>query len=346
MRYLESTVKPVIPIPSPLELNEAQKRQVIDGEQVFQAFLAAQQEAWRHRGSMFWREQSGKTYLIKVRPDGRQRSLGPRSPDLEKTFEAFMSGKERIEERLKTLREQVDVMRRLNRALRVGRTPDVVVRVLNAIQASGVGRHFLLVGTNALYAYESAAGVRLASDVMSTMDADLLFDTTARADFLEVMQDRKMSFLDLLRKADSSFRRDDADMHAAVNDSGYQIEVIRRFPPPELEAVEHPMRMTEDEGDLWAMRATTGQKLLSVRRFEQVVVGTSGEMAMMRTVHPLDFARIKRELSGFKNRSPLKASKDALQAMMVEQLVQTHLQHLLQPPHDDGEAERPVVERG
>jgi hypothetical protein len=33
--------------------------------------------------------------------------------------------------------------------------------------------------------------------------------------------------------------------------------------------------------------------LASARRFDQVVA-TSGEMAMMRTVHPLDFARIKR----------------------------------------------------
>lgn len=328
----------------PLEINEAQRRQFIDAEQVFQAYQAAQQEAKRHRGSMFWREQSGHTYLIKLRPDGRQRSLGPRSPELDKTFEAFMTGKERSEQRLKALRGQVDVMRRLNRALRVGRTPNVVVRVLNAIEANGVGTHFLVVGTNALYAYESAAGVRMPGDVMSTMDADLLFDTGCRAEFLEVLRERKMSFLDVLRAADTSFRRDDADMHSATNDDGYQIEVIRRFPPPELEAVEHPMRMTEDEGDLWALRAATGQKLLSVRRFAQVVVAASGEMALMRTVHPLDFARIKRELSGFKNRPPLKAKKDSMQAKMVEQLVQTHLQYLLVP--EDDETDRPATERG
>jgi hypothetical protein len=55
--------------------------------------------------------------------------------------------------------------------------------------------------------------------------------------------------------------------------------------------------------------------LASARRFDQVVVATSGEMALMRTVHPLDFARIKR-------------GKDALQAAIINTLVAEYLPHL------------------
>ena len=44
-------------------------------------------------------------------------------------------------------------------------------------------------------------------------------------------------------------------------------------------------------------------------------------MARIRTVHPLDFARIKRELSTDRNRNPLKKTKDLAQADMVEKLV-------------------------
>ena len=49
-----------------------------------------------------------------------------------------------------------------------------------------------------------------------------------------------------------------------------------------------------------------GQKLLSVPRFDQVVVGIKGGMALMRSVDPLNFARIKRKLPEDLQRDPLK----------------------------------------
>ncbi len=45
-----------------------------------------------------------------------------------------------------------------------------------------------------------------------------------------------------------------------------------------------------------------------------MVVATSGDMALMRTVHPLDFARIKLALSQQAGRDANKRGKDALQA--------------------------------
>ena len=81
-----------------------------------------------------------------------------------------------------------------------------------------------------------------------------------------------------------------------------------------------------------------GQKLLSVPRFDQVVVGVNGAMARMRTVHPLDFARIKRQLAKDMNRDPRKKAKDLAQADMVEALVHECLPHLARNAQSDGEA--------
>lgn len=71
-----------------------------------------------------------------------------------------------------------------------------------------------------------------------------------------------------------------------------------------------------------------GEKLASARRLDQVVVATSGEMALMRTVHPLDFALIKVALSQQVNRDANKRGKDALQAAITNILVAEHLPHL------------------
>lgn len=310
------------------ELTEAQRRQLLDAESLFEALEAAEAEAWRHRGSMFWREQAGRRYLIRLWPNSRQNSLGPDAEETRTIHERFMARKQAVEARLKDLREQAETMRRLNRALRVGRTPDLLVEVMNTVAKARVAQHFLVVGTNALYAYETAAGVRFPGDVMETRDADLLFDTRSRSEFLQTMESSKLSFLDLLRKVDKTFQRHDTDNSIAVNSRGYEIDLLRRFPPPELADAEHPLQMTPHEGDLWPVRASTGERLLAAPPFSQMVIGTSGAMARMNTVHPLAFARIKRQLSRDTGRDPRKASKDALQADQVEALVEAYLPQL------------------
>jgi len=310
------------------ELSEQQKRQLIDAEMLFSSLEQAEAEAIRHRGSMFWREQDGGLYLIALSASSRQRSLGPASPANELKYDRFTKRKEEVAARVKSLRAKAEECRRMNKALRVGRTPDILIDVLNAMMRYGVSHHFLVVGTHALFAYETAAGVRFPSDVMTTQDADLLFDTANRAAFTEVMKDRQTSFLGILKKVDKTFERDELQNHTARNASGYEIDLIRRFPPDPEETSEHPLQMTSEEGDLWPVRASIGQKLLSVPRFDQVVIGTNGGMARMRTVHPLHFARIKRQLSKDANRDPRKKAKDLAQAEMVQALVKEYLPHL------------------
>ena len=91
---------------------------------------------------------------------------------------------------------------------------------------------------------------------MATQDADLLFDTGQRAAFMEVMEDRNMSFLGILKKVDKTFEYDELDNHTARNASGYEIDLIRRFPPDPEDNSEHPLQLTPEEGDLWPVRAS------------------------------------------------------------------------------------------
>lgn len=45
----------------------------------------------------------------------------------------------------------------------------------------------------------------------------------------------------------------------------------------------------------------------------------------MCTIHPLDFVRIKRSLGERRDRNPLKAPKDKLQANLVDEMVRMYL---------------------
>ena len=290
-----------------IELTEAQTRQYIDASASWRALEAAKASVTEVRGSMMWRTQAGHRYLIRVAASGGQTSLGPHSPEREQIYERFVARKAALESRQKQLRQTVAQHTRVNRALRVGRVPNVVVDTLNALATAGLQEHFLTVGTHALYAYETACGVRVQTEATATQDIDLLLDTRKYVRFATTMQRLDTSLLGIFQKADKTFMLRDDQKYTAVNASGFEIDVIRR-------AVEVP----------------SGQALLDGGRFSQVVVATNGAMATMHAPLPASFVRIKTSLSQRHDRDPLKRRKDQLQAKAVEQLLTDHgLDHVV-----------------
>lgn len=307
------------------ELSAAQLRQYIDAEAVFSALEEASRDASSVRGSMFWREQNGRSYLIRTSTAGAQTSLGPRSDETGGIYERFTEKKQVDEERVKQLTTALAEQQRLNRALRVGRAPPIVIDTLNAVAKADLQSNFTVIGTHALYAYEAAAGVMLEAGATATQDVDLLFDTRKRLNFWSRLQRLDTSFLAILRKADKTFRVRAGQRYTVVNDKGFEIDVVHR---QATEDDPHPLRLSDDEEDLWPVQITTGQALLNATRFSQMVVSTSGSMARMQTIDPRAFLRVKRWLAEQASRDPLKRRKDALQADTVEALLAQYLTHL------------------
>lgn len=305
-----------------IALTEDQLRQYIDAEAAFSAWEQARQAAGEVRGSMFWRQDRGLSYLVRANTAARQTRLGPRSAETEALYERFTARKQQLEDRLAQLRQTLTRHERLNRALRVGRCPAILVAILQRFDQHGLSQHLLTVGTHALYAYEAAAGVRVAPQALATQDVDLLFDTRQRVTFFARLEAADTSFIDILRKADKTFEVRPDQLQTAVNAQGFEVDVIRRDARDEDP---HPLRMSHKEEDLWAVQVASGERLLSARRFSQVVVASNGAMARMHTVAPADFIQVKQALARNATRDPLKKPKDALQARMVQQLVDDYL---------------------
>jgi len=98
---------------------------------------------------------------------------------------------------------------RMNKALKAGRTPALVIALLQTLEDAGIGVHFTVVGTHALYAYETAAGVRIVQGALATQDVDLLWDARARVQFMADMDKVDASMLEVLQRVDPSFQRKD-----------------------------------------------------------------------------------------------------------------------------------------
>ena len=307
-----------------LELTENQSRQYIDAQALMRAQADALDNAAQVRGSMIWRELRGVRYLIRTSAASAQKTIGPHSSDTQAVYDRFMERKQASAARVKSLTARLEEQRKLNRVYGVGRAPNVIVKILGALQKAGVSSQFLTVGTHAVYAYESACGVRVGNDAMATRDRDLLFDTRQRTAFVSTLRRLDSSLLAVLRKADPSFRVLRNQLQTAVNDDGYEVDIIRRTAK---DGDPLPLRMSDSEDDLWAVQVSSGEKMVAARKFQQLIVAASGQMAMMQTLHPLDFIRIKTLLAANPQRDPLKRPKDKLQAVVVQGLWNSYLQH-------------------
>lgn len=301
-----------------LPLPDNAARQAIDSEAIFREWLRVAHEAKKFAGGMYFKREGPYEYLVKTSPDNRQTRLGVRDEKTEETLKAFTEGKRRTEDRLKSLRESLREAERLNKALRVGRVPNLVVDVLNELELAGLGAYFTVVGTHALYAYEAAASVRFEAGALATQDVDLLWDARKRVQFASTMAKLDTSLLNLLKRADSSFQRIEGQIESAVNDKGFMVDFLRRMA---AEGDPHPFRFTEDEGDLWPVQAQRAEDFLNAPRYERVVFSTTGRMALMRTVAPAVFVAFKRWMAGLDNRPAGKRRRDLRQADVVQQLL-------------------------
>lgn len=302
-----------------LPLPDHAARQLIDSGTIFHEFRRVQAQAGQFAGGMYWKRQGDYEYLVKTQPDGRQRRIGPRSAEAEKTYEDFTSRKRKVESRLRSLRAALKDAERLNKALKVGRVPSLVLAVLQAIEDAGLGHNFIVVGTHALYAYETAAGVRIVQGALATQDVDLLWDARRRVRFLTDLQRLETSMLGVLQRADPTFQRKEGQNETAINEKGFEVDFLRRQPEGDDP---HPFRFSSDEGDLWPVQAARASVLTSAPRFEHAVVASTGRMTLMRTIAPASFVEFKRWMAKqAPGRPDMKRRRDLRQAEIVQKLL-------------------------
>lgn len=301
-------------------LSDNAARQLIDSSTIFYEYHRAVAAARQYAGGMYWKVQGEYTYLVKTMPDNRQKRIGPKSAVTETIYNEFTTRKLQTESRVASLRSALVDAERLNKALKVGRVPAIVVSVLQILEDAGLGEHFSVVGTHALYAYESAAGIRIVQGALATQDVDLLWDARQRVRFIADMERLDISVLKLLQKADPSFLRKEDQINTAINSKGFEIEFLRRM---QQEDDEHPFQLTNHEDDLWVEQALRASVLTDAPRFEHVVVAANGRMALMRTIEPRVFVEFKNWLATkAKNRPAVKRRRDQLQALIVQSLLE------------------------
>lgn len=319
---------------NPIEFNGDQRRESVNTQQRFAAWRESAEHARSYRGSMVWDQSHGNAYLLRAYYDDsgvrRQKSLGPKSAETEHIKEAFDKGREISANRRKDLRAALDRQAAINRAVGLGRVPLLTARILRALDEEGlIGAGVRVAGTNALFAYEAAAGVMFDSSITATDDIDLLFDSRARLRLVAGKDVATRGLIGLLQRLDKSFRKSGQAFRAA-NGDGYLVDLIKpsRNPPWKRDR-----QALGDEDDPEAVKIEGLVWLENAPPFEQVAIDEKGAPLRLIVPDPRVFAIHKHWLAGRADRDSVKRRRDEAQAFAVASLVCEYFRDL---PFDPG----------
>jgi hypothetical protein len=296
-----------------IDLRGEQRRQLIDTQQVYDAWLHARRDAKRRfAGGMRWADRNGAEYLL--RKIGRtETSLGRRSPETERMHEAFVSGREQNRDRLKGLARRLDELAPVNRAMGLGRVPLLAARILRATDDAGLlGVHLTIVGTSAMFAYEVAAGVQIEGSLLASDDIDLLYD--ARRHLSLALEDiHARGLIGLLRSVDASFAPLRPRGYRAVNRSGYLVDLIR---PETKDPLRDKSRgsLTDIAEDLEGAAIFGLGWLVNSPKMDVIAIDERGYPVRMVVIDPRAFALHKSWVSSREDRDPVKMTRDLEQA--------------------------------
>ena len=304
-------------------LSNQQRLHQVNSQQLFENYRSALSHAVSYTYGMRWKTVRNTEYLFRDRDRrGNGKSLGPRSAETEALLAAFSAGRGAAQGRLRLITEKIDEQARLNKALRLNRVPRVVARVLRELDRAGLHDGFTVIGTQALYAYEAAAGTHFLLELLASGDVDLLYDARQRMTVVSEKLDGN-GLLGLLKNADKTFECVRENGYRAANAGQFMVDLV--IAPRGMQVTEN---VTFSESDLVATEVPGLQWLLNSPKLDVVAIDEDGWPVPMRAPDPRAFALHKAWLSGLSTREPIKKPRDLAQAQAVAKLVQDEMPHL------------------
>jgi hypothetical protein len=296
-----------------VELTNEQRRQLIDAQQVFSVWRPAAHEL-ATMGTLTTLTSKGRPYVYENHGSVRK-SLGRATPQLLLKKQQHATRRKALQTRVKALWKRIENMAPVNQALRLGNMRRIAARVLRELDREGLlGSHVIVAGTNALHAYEVAAGVMIGQEHVATTDADLVWDTSQSL-LLAATGIRREGLMGILRRVDRSFVAHYG--FNATNDDGFIVDLLC----PETDDFVTMNR----KSDLEATPMQGIDWLLAAPRFEQIIVADDGFPLRLVVPEPRTFALHKLWVSNRGDRSAVKRPRDVGHAAIVAELAQTYL---------------------
>ncbi|MFH1728164.1 MAG: nucleotidyltransferase domain-containing protein [Pseudomonadota bacterium] len=296
----------------------------LETEDLYNNYLFVKKRFKEYKGSMIWKKSGAKEYLFRLKGRrGYGKSLGAKSPETIKIYNSFHNNKKEINNTYKSLKEKLKTKARLCKAIGLGRVPNIVTSILRILEEEGfLESSFIIIGSNSLYAYEQMAGIHFKDSITATQDVDLLWDVRSLLSIhLPNFTDKK-NLLNIIQKADRSFRSIRSFGFRAVNKDGYMVDLIKPIPRPPWKKERKSLGL---RNDLVAAHIRNIEWLIASPKVSKTVIGVDGYPARIVVPDPRSFALHKLWLSKQDDRDNLKKKRDYMQAILVANLVIKYL---------------------
>lgn len=242
-------------IPFPVDSD----RVIANLEAAYDQWVDARRQLASMPVSMYWKTVGGVEYLgVKLNSNSAGTTGGVRSPETEAEYNQFHSEKDALKRRVSTADELIADRSGQYRSLRLPVLADRQGELLRALDLEGLLRNDLLVvGTNAFCAYELLCAVKFPVGNEETEDFDLAWCRGTKVSLAATSpgaSTERKSLLSALQTVDSSYRVNPKKRYQAINDDGYEVELLAApslAPLPRSEAFEPMFSLFEQE---WLLR--------------------------------------------------------------------------------------------
>jgi hypothetical protein len=306
-----------------LKFNDEQLRVAANLRQYYDLWLETRRGLAELNYSLSWKTKGSVEYLRR-RSDSSDTTMGARSPETEAIMAKYEADKAMFEEQDDARTPLLFATCRQYVALRMGIIASAAAAILRAADIRGyLGSALVVVGTNAMAAYELEASARFALGMDATEDFDLAWAVGDNKTVLALSSKAPVSLLSLLKSVDSTYTVNTERTFQARNKDAYEVELL--VAPSRVETLPRtigfaPIPMPEQE---W---------LLQGRPVDQVVCGRDKTPARIVAPDPRWFAVHKLWMAEKPQRNPLKKPKDRNQGTALLKAVQQFMPHY---PLDD-----------
>lgn len=298
-------------------LNEEQLAQAENLSVAYQAWIDNEQAWLTHQDRLNWKTINGAEYLYRLRDrEGNGESLGRRNDKLTQLELEYSAKRNQIRTARKTLKSRLDEVSRICRALRMPGIDTEAARVLiEADRQQLLGNAFIVVGTNALLAYEYHARRRFPRELSATRDFDIAWTGSETLALTEQARKTPLQqpIMSMLKAVDRTYTVNAERPFQARNARAFEVELLAapsvRSSIPQRESLRPVDNLPEQE---W---------LLKGRRVEEVVIARQGMAARIVAPDPRWYALHKSWLSEKPQRNLRKVKKDQQQGKFLLELL-------------------------
>lgn len=255
---------------------------------------------------LVWKTTNGTRYLYETwGREGKGRSLGPETPGLVERHSQFQADRTDFKLDMEEVNKAIAETASIYATLRLPMLDRRAAEIFREADIAGMlGTQLLVVGTNAMMAYEMEAGARIFMGFDATADCDLAFGGEVVTFTAGGSRQLDRTLLGLLKSIDATYTVNTERSFQALNRRTFEVELLA------APSVIHKL----PKGDLVPITGMFEQDwLLKGRTVNQIVCGLDRKPARIICPDPRWMALHKTWLSKQEKRRADKRNKDAEQ---------------------------------